>query len=441
MNWIINKINEHFFAPQRVRDLSIIRVIVVGVQLTFLILSIFGIEFGNNANLDIQFRRSLLDIKEFQPVISLKILLAPFGWGARPDFMLLNAVWLLALITGFTSLFGFIKRISLFLFAAANTILIGHAYSYGEHHHPEAILILFIWVLAFGENSKTWSIDSLRKKILVSTAKMKFEPRERNLMDIYSRWPIRIMQWLFALIYISAGIEKLKGGFNSYSMMFQMAKDGLLHDRSLAIWLSNMPILLDIIAPIAVVFELSFFIVMFIPNLAWVYVLFGSIFHLSIYIIHAPPFLHYIPLYIVFIEPIRNFWAKRIKWKIAESKWNIIYDGFCPLCIRTVTIIDYFDFRKKINFMDFENEKQKVEQLNKELKHEDLKHSMHLISPDGKIYKGFFAFEKLAPLLPILWLMVPFLKIPFVSKAGNFFYNKIARNRKRHVCNAEYCNI
>lgn len=442
MSWLINKINNYLFKPGFVRDLSTVRIVVVGVQLYFLIISIFGIYASNGANLDVQKWLVSIDSNEFKPILALKIFLAPFGWGSRPTIMFLHAVWLVAIVTGFTSLIGFYKRLSLLVFVSANTILIAHSYSYTEQHHTEALIILFLWVLVFGENIRTWSIDNLRRKIIITTSRMQFFPRNKNETDIYSRWPLILMQALFAAIYLSAGIEKIKGGFNSYSLMYSFVIDGITKGHSLGIFLSGFPFLLKIMAPISLAFETTFFIIMFFPGLTWIYVLFGSIFHLSIYIIQGPPFIHYIALYVVFIEPLRNTYKKKfgkvIKYKL---RWNLIYDGLCPLCIRTVTIIDYFDLRGKLNFIDFENEKQEVKQLNNELKDDDLRHSMHLISPNGKIYKGFFAFEKLASLMPVLWITVPFLKIPFVSNAGNYLYHKIAGNRKRHICNAEYCAI
>lgn len=442
VKWIINKVDKFFFEPQYVKDLALTRIVLVSIQLFFLTASLFGLNVVNGANINVQAFASSIDQTEFLPVIILKFLLAPFGWGARPEFMLLQAIWFTAIISGFTSLIGKYKKLSLFIFAFTNTILTAHKYSYWEQHHHEAVLIIFLWVLAFGENYKTWSLDNLKRRIIASKAKMKFEPRDRYFADTYSRWPLRVMQWIFVLTYFSAGIEKLKGGFNSYSLMLSFFQDGTIHQKSIALWLSSHPMLLEFLVPVTLIFELTFIIVMFVPSVTWLYVLFGSIFHISIFIIHAPPFYHYAAMYIIFIEPIRNTLVKKFKLKRkAIDKWKVIYDELCPLCIRTVTIIDYFDLRKKINFIDLENEKQNVLSLNKDLNYDDLKHSMHLISPSGKIYKGFYAFEKLTSLLPILWLTVPFLKIPFVDKIGSLVYSKIARNRKLYVCNEYYCRV
>ena len=383
MKWIIKKINEYLFEPEYINDLSIVRIVVVSVQLFFLILSIFGIYFSNGANFDIQKWLLTIDHHEFFPNYALRILLSPFGWKVQPGIMFLHAIWLLAIITGFTSLFGIYKRLSLFLFASTNTILIAHAYSYLEQHHTEAIIILFLWVLAFGENSRTWSVDNLRKRILISQSKMKFEPRNKYATDIYSRWPIKLMQWLFVLIYLSAGIEKIKGGFNSYSLMFNLVRDQYINGGFLGIFLSQFSFLLKIMAPITVIFESTFIFVMFFPGLTWIYVLLGCFFHATIFIAQGPPFLHYIPLYIVFIEPLKNTWYKKIKRKQKEKPiWYIIYDGLCPLCLRTVTTIDYYDIKNKIKFIDFQSEKFKIENLNYQLEYLDIKHSLHLISPN-----------------------------------------------------------
>lgn len=442
MNWLIKKINNYLFEPEYVSDLSLVRVVVVSVQLFFLVLSIFGIYFSNGANLDIQKWLVTINPHEFKPIYILKILLSPFGWGVRPDIMFLHFIWLLAIVTGFTSLLGMYKRLSLFLFAAANTILIAHAYSYTEQHHTEAVIIIFLWVLAFGENSRTWSVDNLRKRITISLSKMKFEPRDKYLTDEYSRWPIKLMQWLFVIIYLSAGLEKIKHGFNSYTLMYSFVLDQYTNGGILGLFLSEFPFILKIMAPLSIIFESTFFLVMFFPGITWIYVLFGSLFHTSIFIIQGPPFLHYIPLYIVFIEPLRNSWRKRFKKRIVEKPtWHIIYDGLCPLCLRTVTIVNYLDLRSKLKFINFEDEWQKVEKLNEQVKKDEAKHSMHLISPEGKVYKGFYAFRKLSGLLPLLWLFVPLIYFPFVNNLGNYIYKKVSAKRRDIVCNVEMCKL
>lgn len=437
MNWLIKKINDYLFEPEYISDLSIIRVVVVSVQLFFLILSVFGIYFSNGANLDIQKWLVTLYPQEFKPIYALKILLSPFGWGVRPDIMFLHLIWLIALVSGFSSLLGIYKKFSLFAFAVTNTIMISHAYSYTEQHHPEAIIILFLWILVLGENSRTWSIDNLKKRIIRSQTKMKFEPRNTYETDIYSRWPIKLMQWLFVLVYLSAGLEKLKGGFNSYTLMYYFVNDQYTNGGLLGIFFSKFPFLLQILAPVTIIFESSFILVMFFPRLTWVYVLLGSIFHTSIFIIQGPPFLHYLPLYIVFIEPLRNSLRKKFKVKKLSPQWVIAYDDQCPLCIRTVTIVNYFDLNKKIKFVGIEDISKEKNEL--DLHYDDLKHSMHLIDPQGKLYKGFFAFRRLTLLLPIFWILTPIMYFPFIDKIGAVLYEKIAK--ERITCNHEKCQF
>ncbi|HSR17202.1 MAG TPA: DUF393 domain-containing protein, partial [Ignavibacteriaceae bacterium] len=204
--------------------------------------------------------------------------------------------------------------------------------------------------------------------------------------------------------------------------------------------LSGYPDLLNIVVPLTVIFELAFILIMLFPGITWLFLLGGALFHVSIYLVHAPPFLHWPILYIIFIEPLRYTLQKWIKrGNNTKSKWDIIYDGLCPLCIRSMTIINYFDLTNKINFIDLENDQIKIKGIKKDLKYEDLKHSMHLISPKGKTYYGFYAFQKLSMLLPAMWVLVPILYFPFVDKAGSFIYDKIAKNRKTIKCNIETC--
>jgi len=65
---------------------------------------------------------------------------------------------------------------------------------------------------------------------------------------------------------------------------------------------------------LAIVFEITFFIVMFYPAVTWLYILGGTVFHTSLYFIHSLPFLYYICFYIVFIEPLRKGNPVQLWW-------------------------------------------------------------------------------------------------------------------------------
>lgn len=409
-----SKINNYWFKPGYVKDLSIIRIVSVGLQLYFLLF--------NNV-LALHKSLTLLDAV-YKPAWALKILIFPLGWEARPSYMLLQALWFGAVITGFTSLLGIYKRISLFILAAFSTILITHAYAYSTVNHIEAILIIFLWILAFGDSSKTWSFDDLKKRIVVSKTKMKFEPRNIDAVDSYVRWPVLLMQWAFCLIYVSAGIEKIKGGFNFYSLMYYFSET-IIWDgpNSIGIFLSHYPIILNLLVAFTFAFELTFILVMFFPQITWIYVLTGIGFHGGIQIIMGPIFLYWGILYIIFIEPLRNSWNKLLSLlKVKKNKFKkmtLIYDGLNSSRIRDLVIINYFDSSRRLEYLNADINPDFLEEYN--IKKADIKNSLILLTPEKQILKGFNLYKKLATILPVFYLLSTVIIFFLLMKLGKRF--------------------
>jgi hypothetical protein len=57
----------------------------------------------------------------FVPIRVLKVLMLPFGWGARPGAALIVVAWIVCGVAGMGALVGAYTRRSLLVFAAAST--------------------------------------------------------------------------------------------------------------------------------------------------------------------------------------------------------------------------------------------------------------------------------------------------------------------------------
>lgn len=431
MTTLRQALDRHWFAPASLRDLAIVRIVVVGAQLYFL-----------STTLTYQLWLAQIDPSFYLPIPAQKVLLLAFGWGARPEPMLLEAAWMLGVVSGLSALVGLYTRLSLFCFAAVNTLLVAHGYSYGEVHHPEALMIMVLWILAFAPAGEAWSLDDLRFRMRSAFETMRFEPQKPE--DIYSplaRWPLRLAQWMFVLVYLSAGMSKLANGglewFNGYTLAFYFAQDGVRHG-GLGLYLASYPTVCAVLAVGTVVFELTFVLAVLVPGLAWAYVMAGTVFLGGIYLIQRAPFFGYIFLYIVFIEALRrriNLAPKRV-----APAWTLIYDGLCPLCVRSMVFLDYLDARRRLRFVDLERDWSAAAATVPGLTQDEARHAMHLVGPDGEVYRGFFAFRALARLLPLMWPLLPLLHGPVASRLGQWSYSIVAGSRGRTVCRAAKCN-
>ena len=312
MRSVLRALDRHFFAPQRLSDLALMRIVCVGATLAFFFPS-----------LQQQLYVAQADQSLFQPLPALKVLLLPLGWGARPSAMLLHWVWTATIVAGVAALIGLFSRPALLLFAAGNTLMVAHRYSYGELHHPEALLTITLWLLAASPSAAVLSLDALIGRARTARAPMRDERSPQAPPESpFARWPLRTVQWLLVLVYLSAGLSKrpivlytsTNGGlvwFNGYTLSYYFPHDGMRWGSPVGLWLAGQPEINSVLSIGAVVFELTFALSILVPRLAPVYLLWGVATHGLIYLAQRAPFFQYYALYFAFIESLRNAFQQK----------------------------------------------------------------------------------------------------------------------------------
>src|SRR5262249_17791528 len=189
--------------------------------------------------------------------------------------------------------------------------------------------------------------------------------------------------------------------------------------------------------------QLTFPVILFVPKLRWFYLPAGLGFHLGTYILMNTHFIWLWFTYMVFIDwdTVGRWLKARFAIGLRPPSVDVIYDGACPLCIRSMTLIAYLDWFRSIRYLDLMD----WEVVSKNHPRFDKKAGlaeMHVIDlRTGKLYKGFFGFRRLAWETPLLWLLLPFLYIPGISAAGDRVYSVVAGSRlrleescTRHTC-------
>ena len=111
-----------------------------------------------------------------------------------------------------------------------------------------------------------------------------------------------------------------------------------------------------------------------------------------------------------------------------EEKFVVLYDGECGLCSRSVQFILKYERNQKLKFASLQSSFSK--KIFKEFNLKDDFNQSVLFYCDGKLFSKSNAILRLIPFLKwyffpvyILWLIPKFIR--------DFFYDKIARNRKR----------
>jgi len=367
----------------------------------------------------------------------------PFGpWGIRPEPMFLRAVWLLAVVTGVTSLLGLYTRLSLSALAATTTLLTAHSYSYGEYHHPEALLTIALWTLVLCPSGSALSLDSMQTRLHIATYGKRFVPlRTVSRESEMAGWPLRLIQWCLALAYFSAGISKLINGglawFNGYTLARMIGEDAVERGSALGVWFATQIPLLIVLAMLTVAIELTFFLGVLFPILTPLYVFLGTGMHVGIYVLQRAPFPQLVALYVVFIETFRRQFGAYFRRGRPAPRWAAIYDELCPRCRRTMVFLDSMDWRKRLTFIESEGQWPHASAAAPSRIPDRSPQTLFVIGPDGTIYRDFFGFRKLTGLLPPLWPLWPVLHCPGFRRLGPWIYRLLSDDSAGHVCPAE----
>lgn len=276
-----------WFPPDTGLGLAACRILVVGAQL-LVFLPFFSLSLAEHLALLEQ--GGGFDHPQWM-VRGVAALLPP-ETGRWPA--LLTGVYAVALVAGVTTLVGLRTRLSAAVFALSTWFLVSHEGSYGEVHHTEIVVAMFLLFLALSPSGRRLSLDALRRGAA---------PAGRTDMAV---WPLRLTQVLLAWGYVSNAVAKLAYGglawMNGYTLQRQLLETGLQWDRPLGVWLARHHDLCVALSIGTIAFELAFPLALFAPRARPWLLGAGVAFHLAIWWAMNVAFLQHIVLYAVFVD-------------------------------------------------------------------------------------------------------------------------------------------
>ena len=252
----------------------------------------------------------------WQPLTILNILNVPFGWGFRPSFDILEMIYYVAIVAGVLSLIGWFTNAALSLFAVSCIYLQAFLYSFSDWHHPEAVMMIALLVLAISPSGRVLSLDAwLRRRRLG-----KDNGDWLDQTSEFAGWPLKLIQWFFVLMYLSAVSSKLRvSGLdwaNGFTLQYYLASNDLRWDSLLGYWLSHYHTLAMLSQYGVLLFQSTFTLAVVFPRLRWIYVPAGLCLHIGIYLTLKAPFFEWIALYATFIP-----WAVALRMFRARSSY------------------------------------------------------------------------------------------------------------------------
>jgi predicted DCC family thiol-disulfide oxidoreductase YuxK len=307
-------------------------------------------------------------------------------------------------------------------------VLVGHISYFNRNEYlfygVDTALIALMLILCLAPIGKSLSLDRVRQ-----VRKYKKEHGLESRPPLYtSQWGFacqRLMQLQMAVIYFSAGIEKLYGDMwwsgvapwyalnNNEVAFFPM---GLFAEH---FWIINLMAFGTIFIEISYAFLIWSF-------KTRPYLLVAALFlHSCIAVMMG---MYYFASVMIFghLAFMRRHWYTFAGswWKKKMRSMEMIYDGDCGFCKRAMASFLAYDGLQQISVRDYRTNPSPVVPSEKADK------ALYLVTEDDKAIPGFDAYRYAVLRVPGLWWQVPFFYIPVLSKlAGRPIYNWIAANR------------
>jgi hypothetical protein len=292
--------NAYWFRPAPYINVAMVRIFAVSCQLCLLLSSDAAAKFELLWN---------LPEPMYDPITILKLFLLPWEWDYRPSPQFMMTVYYMTVLSGVLALAGLCTNLSLAVFALGNLFLIAYVYSHGDFHHTEAPLMMALSILALSPAGRVLSVDHWIRR------RRHLEPMAQNALTAegsFAGWPVRLIQWLFVPIYLSAIMSKLvyEGGLewlNGYTLQYYLIQDTLRKGTLLGSWFAQYHTLVMLSQYVVVIFQATFALAVVFRWLRWIYVPIGLGFHLANWVALHAPFPEWMALYAVFVPWQRVF--------------------------------------------------------------------------------------------------------------------------------------
>lgn len=203
-------------------------------------------------------------------------------------------------------------------------------------------------------------------------------------------------------------------------------------------WMLNQEVLQKFIGYLILVFQFSFIFFFYRRCFRPIYLLVGAGLHIGITIsLNIYPFgLGMLAVYILMV-PFSWWRALADRFIYQTPALAVFYDGDCPLCNRTATIINHFDVLQGVVFKDLQTQAGSAPQL-QAYDQQVLLADLYAVDMQGKVYSGVDTyiqiFQKMRYLAIFAWLM----RVPGIYHLAQAVYRRIADNRARNACD-EFC--
>ncbi len=341
--------------------------------------------------------------------------------------------WVLAFIAAICVIIGYRTRLMqfvLYLFIAGFNERLPQLFD-----GSDSVVRLSLFWLCWCPSNHRYSFDALR-------AAARGQPYSKTGMAL----PIRLLQGQIAWVYLCSFFHKLGG--NTWHLLDQTGQHVDLNNAALhyvlhlnhvfarpwASVLADYPVPMAIGTYYTLIFESSFLFLVFAPvfnrYLKALALLMGVALHGGIALtVNVGLFSYLMPVtYLCFLEPDWVEWVlDKLRAFTNKTPATVLYDGNCPICRESKSMVMKMDRFERLSFVDFRHEDLPAQA--KELKPKVLEKRMHVVTNEGKVTAGFAAVASIFQRVPATFAVAPLMTLPGVFQLGSSIYDWVADRR------------
>ena len=287
--------------------------------------------------------------------------------------------------------------------------------------------------LIFMPLDKAFAIDSLRKKL--QTPFVHYSNYSQPTVSALAYYlPVIIC---LGFLYFDSAIHKMfaphwRNGLGAWlpsSIPYYVSALNLS-------WLLNIEWLQKSLGYLILVFQFSFIFLFSFKYLRPLYFLIGFGLHLGITIsFNIYPFGIGMLIFYSLIFPF-CYYQKLGNWlRVEQATLQVFYDEQCPLCNRTILILNHFDIFKAIDFKGVQRFAADCPAL-ASIDSKTLLTDLYAVDKNNQIYAGVATYAQILIHMRYLLCFGYLLKQPQFFKIAHNYYRQIADSRLRINCDA-----
>jgi predicted DCC family thiol-disulfide oxidoreductase YuxK len=285
--------------------------------------------------------------------------------------------------------------------------------------------------LIFMPMDKAFALDGLRKKLATPFVHYsQYQPEQVSRLAYYL--PVVIC---LGFLYFDSDIHKMfaqhwRNGLGAWlpsSIPYYISA----LDMS---WLLNIELLQKAIGYTIVVFQFTFLPLFYFRQLRPFFFLIGISLHLGITLsFNIYPFGLGMLIFYVLVAPFS--WYRQIGlWlKKPQPILTVFYDQQCPLCNRTVLILNHFDVLNAVDFKPAQIHANQYPAL-KGIDEQVLLKDLYAVDKKGQLYAGVDTYAQILIAMGYPSLIGRIMQLPLLHSLAMHFYRRIADNRARLTC-------